>query len=451
MSDLHLDRRYVLGLAAAVAAAGGAALLPSAASAAETGTDDVKSWLDRHAVPLPRLDSGGSVDDLRALRGIVCDATVVGLGEPSHGGRELFTLRHRALRFLVERMGFRTIAFEETFGNGRVMDRYIAGGPGDAREIAAQAGAPWCSESMAALLVWLRGFNRQLPKGERVRFLGTDLVQVRQLNFDELIAYVTTVAPESLPTLEAHLTHIGMHGSPGEHIGWLLSRTPEERTALLEHADAVHELVVGLPTGPSMMDAEIARQHARVIRGFHAFYQSNDRAMRDLFMADAVDWWRGLTGEKTVYWGATVHTSTSPEVTYTIPPRPTVTHAPTGAHLRRRHGRDYLNIGVVFGQGELYVGWETGSPRPYAIPEPREGTTDEILGRAKLPNYLIDLRAKASGPVAQWLDGPAEMRGVNSAYFPDRDAEYVMTMDRLSAGFEAIMYVHRTSAYVPIT
>ena len=449
MSDLHLDRRYVLGLAAAVAAAGGAALLPSKASA-EGPAGDVKSWLDCHAVPLPRLDSGGSVDDLRALRGIVGDAPIVGLGEPSHGGRELFTLRHRALRFLVERMGFRTIAFEETFGNGRVMDRYIAGGPGDPRVLAGEAGAPWCSESMAALLLWLRDFNRRLPEDERVRFLGTDLVGVRSVNFDELTAYVADVAPESLPTLSAHLEHIGMHGSPPEHMGWLLSRTLEEREVLLEHAEAVHDMVLAMP-GPSTMDAEVARQHARVIRGFYAFYRSNDRAMRDLFMADAIDWWRGLTGAKTVYWGATVHTSTSPEVTYTIPPRPTVTHAPTGAHLRRRHGRGYRNIGVVFGQGELYVGWETGSPRPYAISAPREGTTDEILGRADRPNYLIDLRAKASGPVAQWLDGPAELRGINSAYYPDRDAEYVLTLDRLSAGFEAVMYIHRTAAYTPIT
>jgi len=451
MSDLRLDRRYVLGLAAAVAAAGGAALLPSPVAAEGTATDDVKSWLDRHAVPLPRLDSGGSVDDLRALRGIVCDATIVGLGEPSHGGRELFTARHRALRFLVERMGFRTIAFEETFGNGRVMDRYIAGGPGDARAIAAEAGAPWCSESMAALLVWLRDYNRRLPKGERVRFLGTDLVQVRQLNFDELTAHVADVSPGSLPELETHLAQVGLRGTPGEHIGWLLSRTPEERAALYTQAKAVHDIVMALPDGPSTMDNEVARQHARVIQGFYEFYSRNDRAMRDLFMADTIDRWAGLTGEKTVYWGASVHTASSPEVTYTIPPRPTVTVAGAGAHLRRRHGRDYLNIGVVFGHGELYVGWETGSPHPYAIPDPREGTTDEILGRATLPNYLIDLRARASGPVAEWLDGPVEMRGVNSAYYPERDAEYVMTMDRLSAGFEAVMYIRRTSAYVPIT
>ncbi|GIG69950.1 erythromycin esterase family protein [Phytomonospora endophytica] len=446
MSDPRLDRRHLLGLAAAVAAASGAALIPSAASA--SGRDPIAAWLDRHAVPLSRLDAGGELDDLRALRGIVGAATIVGLGEPSHGGRELFTLRHRALRFLVERMGFRTIAFEETFGNGRVMDAYIAGGPGDARAIAAEAGAPWASESMASLLVWLRAFNRHLPDDERVRFLGTDLVQLRQLNFDELTAYVTEVAPDSLAELESHLGPAGMHGVGSGQVKWFLELPAEEKAAVLAHARAAHDLVMALPE-QSTVDGHVARQHARVVQGFYEYYSTGDRAMRDTFMADSIDRWLGLTGGKAVYWGANVHTATFPEVTYTIPPRPTVSHAGTGAHLRARHGRGYVSIGVVFDHGELYVGWETGSPRPYAIPAPREGTTDEILSRATRPNYLVDLRSPASGPVAVWLDSPVEFRGVNSAYYPERDAEYTLKAARLSAGFEALMVICRTAAYVP--
>ncbi|MEV0646663.1 erythromycin esterase family protein [Phytomonospora sp. NPDC050363] len=450
MFDAKLNRRGVLGIAAAVT---GAAALPvglSGPAAASTDTS-VTAWLDRNAVPLPRLDAGGRIDDLKALRGIVADASIVGLGEPSHGGRELFTLRHRALRYLVERMGFRTIAFEETFGNGLVMDRYIAGGAGDVRQIVSKAGTLWANEAMVSLLVWLRCFNRGLPPEERVRFLGTDLVQLRQLNFDELRAHVAAVAPEAVAEIEGHLAPIGMHGEGSQHVTWYLTRSTEERAVLTEHARAVRALVAGLPDGPSTVDAEFARQHARVICGFYEFYLTNDRAMRDLFMADAVDWSRGLTGHKTVYWGANSHTGAHPEATYSVPPRPPVTLPGAGFHLRQRHGRGYLSIAVIFDHGELYAGWETGSPRVYAIPAPRAGTTDEILGRAKLPNYLVDLRATASPTVARWLDSPAEFRLVSSAYDPARDAEYFMKVGSIIDGYDALMHIRRTAAAVPVT
>jgi erythromycin esterase len=72
-----------------------------------------RSWINRHAVALPQTDAGGSVDDLQPLRRVVTNAQVVGLGESAHGTHEQFTLKHRAARFLTERMGFRTLAWEE--------------------------------------------------------------------------------------------------------------------------------------------------------------------------------------------------------------------------------------------------------------------------------------------------------------------------------------------------
>jgi hypothetical protein len=97
---------------------------PSRAEVAEPSDEAVESWINRHAVPLPRTDAGGSIDYLLPLRRVVADAQMVGLGESAHATHEQFTLNRRAAWFLVERMGFRTRALAGTPWLGRLALRH---------------------------------------------------------------------------------------------------------------------------------------------------------------------------------------------------------------------------------------------------------------------------------------------------------------------------------------
>jgi erythromycin esterase-like protein len=91
----------------------------------------VTGWAERHAVPLATVDPAAPLDDLAFLRRSVGRAQVVGLGESVHGAAEEETLKHRLLRFLVERMGFRSVAWEEDWTTGLAIDRYVTTGAGD--------------------------------------------------------------------------------------------------------------------------------------------------------------------------------------------------------------------------------------------------------------------------------------------------------------------------------
>ncbi|MFG3437473.1 hypothetical protein ACGF0J_09535 [Nonomuraea sp. NPDC047897] len=64
-------------------------------------------WVGDRGRALETLDFQLPVDDLEPLRDIVGDARVVALGESSHHIREFYRVRHRILRFLVERCGSR--------------------------------------------------------------------------------------------------------------------------------------------------------------------------------------------------------------------------------------------------------------------------------------------------------------------------------------------------------
>jgi len=77
------------------------------------------------------MEPAENLDDLEPLRRLVGDARVVSLGEATHGTREFFQMKHRILRFLVERMGFTAFAIEATWPEANRLDRYLRTGEGD--------------------------------------------------------------------------------------------------------------------------------------------------------------------------------------------------------------------------------------------------------------------------------------------------------------------------------
>src|SRR5262245_37606818 len=348
MLDTRLTRRGALSLAAALA--GTVVVAEPSWPSPATPDDAVQTWIERHAVPLPSTDAARPVDDLRPLRGSVERAQVVGLGESAHGTHEQFTLKHRAARFLVERMGFRTLAWEESWGSGVAIDRFVTTGAGDPGAVVAAASSVWRSADMLDLVHWMRTYN--LTHQDKIRFVGTDLTQLQQLLFDEIVEYVGDVAPQRLNELADALDPIRLRGLPEEHIMWYLQQP--DKQPYIDHARAVYELVIGLPLGPSRIDREYPIQHARVILGFYEYYATGVLDQRDRFMADTLIWWQQRSQHRIIYWAANVHTAASPQVTYSLPPFvPPTPAVVAGSHLRQRYGRRYVSVGTVFHTGEV--------------------------------------------------------------------------------------------------
>lgn len=134
----------------------------TAAGCSESGSEpqqqDPMQWVQDTAVPFAPVGSDGpeaplaTTTGLRVIDEVVAGATVVGLGESAHGLGDQFALRQRLARYLVEHHGFRTIAFEEDYGSGVAIDRYITDRTGDPRELVRSMVAAWQSEQMADVI-----------------------------------------------------------------------------------------------------------------------------------------------------------------------------------------------------------------------------------------------------------------------------------------------------------
>ncbi|AZQ69934.1 erythromycin esterase family protein [Streptomyces luteoverticillatus] len=199
-------------------------LLPSAEPTLTAAPAELTEWVTRHASRLaglgPGADPGAPLDDLEPLRELVGDARVVALGENSHQIREFGLLRHRVLRFLVEELGFTAYAMEYGAAEGRAVDAWVQGGPGDIDDLLAPtgggSGGPGGDGKRARrlglpvecrdALRWLRRHNAGAARP--VRFVGCDIPAAGGSLapvLEPVAAYLTAVDPGALRFLRTAL------------------------------------------------------------------------------------------------------------------------------------------------------------------------------------------------------------------------------------------------------
>lgn len=137
---------------------------------------EIINWLQNNTIPIEHIDAGNGFTDLLALKTILKDVKIVGLGETTHGTHEIFLLKHRLLEFLVIEMGFTTFAIEAGYASCQPINDYVLYGIGDrATVLTGQWYVVWDTEEMAAMIDWMRFYNQTVPEQKKVKFCGVDI------------------------------------------------------------------------------------------------------------------------------------------------------------------------------------------------------------------------------------------------------------------------------------
>ncbi|MCT7350764.1 erythromycin esterase family protein [Streptomyces sp. 15-116A] len=398
-------------VAAVVTAVAVAVSVPGAATATEPGGrqgDPVAGWARRHAEPLRTPEPGRPLDDLGPLRDAVGRARIVGLGEAVHGAAEVGGLKHRALRLLVERMGFRSLAWEEDWTTGVRIDTYLRTGQGDPDALVRDMGPQWSgSREVADVLRRLRGFNAGRATDDQVRFVGVEFFMTRRLAYDAVTDYVTGTAPEHADELRGLYEDLRPRTDDiWQHISWY--QGVKNKRPYVDRARQAHQLVAKIPHTPGDRSHALALHNARQILSFYEFYalgEDEQGTYRDARAAENLRWWHEFTGDKTAYWAASPHTANAPELRLT---QPEMSFASAGSHLRGWYGRDYRSVGFTLDHGTV----ATGAGQPAELPPPAPGWFEKPLGEVRADQFVLNLHGPAAAPpVRAWLHGPVTTRG----------------------------------------
>lgn len=431
-------RRVPLLLVTAVGT--GALLAPQAARATPRAADPVPA-IERAAHPLRSTGPGGDAGDLRPLGRMVGDASVVGLGEATHGSHEFFTMKDRVFRYLVEEKGFTTFAQEVSWTTGLRFDAYVRGGDGDVRELVHQelAKTPWDTEEYVELLTWMRAYNEQHPHRQRLRFMGNDL------NYPELGAelfggveeYVRAHEPELLPRIKELYAPIRRLADGDTYMG----RPLEERRKLAGKAREAFALLIKHQPDRPEGKFTWALQHARSISQTATLYafaldtpEGSKESMlyRDRIMAENTAWWQRRTGDKVLLSAHNAHVAYE-----SYDPRyPKM----QGTFLRERLGGRYVSMGFTFDQGAFMAqGPDNGKWKSVTVGPATRGMNEHTLDKVRLDDYFVDMRSLPA-PTRAWLSRARVTRSIGSGW---PDGPYKI---RLAPSHDILIHLDRVTA-----
>jgi erythromycin esterase-like protein len=137
-----------------------------------------------------------SIDDLDPLIEDIGDAKYVLLGESSHGTSEYYTFRAELTKRLIKEKGFSVIAVEGDWPSCQSINRYIkniGSPPSDVREALESFNRwptwMWANQEIIELVQWLKDFNQQTKRKNKVGFYGLDVYSLWE-SMDEIIKYL---------------------------------------------------------------------------------------------------------------------------------------------------------------------------------------------------------------------------------------------------------------------
>lgn len=425
-------------------------------------SEDVVQWIRATAAQLTTTDPAAPLDDLAPLEKVVGSAAVVGLGEATHGSSELWTERHRVVRFLAERMGFTGLAMEMPALVGERLDTYVGGGGGELQAILAQSW-PFNGPEIVAMFEWIKSYNADPSHPAKVRVTGMDVPWVAASVFDDVVRLVAVHAPAEVDTIRrayapVRKASLDTNYSAGGTSAAYASLSPATKGDFRSRAEAVEQIVMRLPSSPSLDSARAgARLISQVTRLWHLFETDPAGAFRDheRSMAANVLAFRSQVG-RTAVWGHDGHVAT-----WTMIPK-LYADSMMGTYLRAELGTEYLSVGTSFGRG-AYNAFGLHNPGTVradsikaatssgiitiTIDRPAPGSINAVLDEVDGLGYILDLRT-APPPVRAWLEQPRPFQmGFGSAVNDSAWlAQNTLSVDGLTRWFDVVIHLREVSA-----
>jgi erythromycin esterase-like protein len=134
-----------------------------------------------------------STADLQPLRVIIGDARFVALGESTHTSGGYYAMKARIIRFMIEELGFRAVAWETPWLEAEAARRYVATCEGSPEAALGSLFGVWRDTHTRDLLRWLCERNRANPS-DPVTFFGFD-IQEPWKSVPAVQQFVQRVAP----------------------------------------------------------------------------------------------------------------------------------------------------------------------------------------------------------------------------------------------------------------
>jgi len=341
---------------------------------------------------LDGTDPGLPTADLEPLRALVGKATVVGLGESVHTSGGYYETKHRLFRYLVEKLGFRVIAFETPWLDGETANAYVQSCDGDPDAATAGFFGVWRSRELSSLLGWMCDWNRTHSKAkDRLSVYAFDIQNQAAQDTQALTDFLVRLGLDPASEAFAGLARC----SPAEAAFRIARPFQDDALRCQEATGAIAELFATQSKAIAKKVGKSDFEWAKLRRA------GLDAWMEEMFYAKHPERWRSFAardrGMATVLLG--IQAIRYPKSKIAVwAHNAHIAHdgagwetTVMGQHLTAALGSKYVVVGLASHQADidwLNVGCGASDP-------PSPGASEEVLHALGEEVVLVDLKATA--------------------------------------------------------
>lgn len=381
-----------------------------------------------------------------ALLDMVGSATIVGLGEATHGTREFFVLKRQAIQALATR-GFRGVGFEAPWAGTRTIAAYVDGqNISEPQVLSALQYNVWRTAEVMDLLRWMRAENAKRAPAERLVYFGYDPQDYEYRatggTMKQIIDLTTSVDASLGATIRQQYTAVTL---ATDTISQSMRYTPAQRTRLRGILADIRQRMNGAE--PALVGGLGAADASWLLRSVVVVEQNWTKAefdlagegdksfnYRDSTMAANARWWQQRMGTNTrvALWAHNGHIG-----------RFTVSGVRSmGLYLSNEVGAQYWVLGFALGSGQF----NGNAPSdPQRIPAPAPGTVDATLAQVGDKATMFNLRT-LTGTAEQWSRTAKGLRWFGAGEL--RAGPVELWDIPLQPTFDALIYVPLTTPSV---
>jgi erythromycin esterase-like protein len=408
----------------------------------------------------------GEVDDYDPLMKLVGNASLVLIGEASHGTHEFYRERAQITKRLIKEKGFTAVAVEADWPDAYRVNRYVRGMGKDPDAVEALSGFKrfpswmWRNADVLDFVGWLRTHNDDLPQtAPKVGFYGLDLYSLHT-SIEAVLDYLERIDPAAAQRARARYACFDHFGKDEQAYGYAtglgISQSCEDEVVsqLLEIYQNAAEYA--WRDGRVAADEHFyATQNARLVVHAERYYRSMFRGrvsswnLRDSHMAETLEsllvFLRAQNSHsRIVVWEHNSHlgdaraTRMGQEGEWNV-----------GQLVRERHPGDAKLIGFTTYQGTVTAAsnWDAPAERKRVRPA-LEDSYEALFHDVDIPRFLLTFGGTDHATAA--LREPMLERAIGVIYRPETERASHYFQAHLSAQFDAVLHCDETRAVEPL-
>ena len=398
---------------------------------------EVTHWINTHAIPINT--SNYNIDEIQGIGKYVQHATIVGVGEASHGSHENFVIKNKLVKYLISKQGYRIFTMESDFADRNIINNYILNKGGSMKEcISSFWSWPWATEEMAELIEWMKNFNLTQPENDKIQFYGFDMQMVKD---------PVRMAKKFLKDKNE------LNKSRENLLDSVLTYDSKKKTEK-ELISGIEQLIAELQTDKKELlkttSVKDFNFNIHIIETIRQWIKVNSLDMlpgyflRDQMMFENVEWIKmNHPNQKLILWAHDGH--------LTKEEYKTAGYKPLGYLVKQKYKGKYYVIGFDFGRGTMKATDSKNGLTTVVIDSLDKKMSSRYFETSKFKNYFIDLnsnRNKKDKNVEAFLNNQTDKWSVGAVYDFDKE-KYSYAVDSaivISKSFNAICYIDRTSA-----